>query len=239
MTTLSFSYELTRHNEYKVKVPYQLKEIFKKTFPSAKWHYDSLSWILGASCEARLKQFEAAIEEELALAAAEAQKISEDELCEAEVRKIELEVVKIREELHKRRESQNVLNNAKQLLQTKKTELALAQAELKAEQEKHLQVLADAEAEFKKACDYDAVIAARKTLCSLYKTVGSANRQKFVAAQEIINREHKRLKSSGFYSRGLSDLYNLNYNRPDRDNPNDIKITDIFKIKEYDQEISE
>lgn len=233
MSALFFSYELTKYNEYKVKVPKELREIFKKTFPAARWNYDSLSWLLSASCESRLKQFEAAIEHELALANEEAQKLSEDELSEKEARKIELEIVSIREELHKRRESQNVLNNAKELLQTKKADLKAAQAELKAEQEQHLKVLADAEAELKKACDYDAIIAARKTMCSLHKTVGSANRQKFVAAQETINKEHKRLQNAGFFSKGLNDLYYLSYNRPDRDNPNDIKITDIFKLKEY------
>ena len=107
MSALFFSYELTKYNEYKVKVPKELREIFKKTFPAARWHYDSLSWLLSASCENRLKQFEAAIEHELALANEEAQKLSEDELSEKEARKIELEIVSIREELHKRRESQN------------------------------------------------------------------------------------------------------------------------------------
>lgn len=62
----------------------------------------------------------------------------------------------------------------------------------------------------------------------------SANRKEFEAAQAVINEQRKKLAAAGLGSRGLDDLWYVNWNRPDRDTIS--RCRNVIEIYQLEQE---
>ena len=64
------------------------------------------------------------------------------------------------------------------------------------------------------------------------KNIGAAARDQYKKAQNEIREVRSALASAGLYSRGISDLATMNFNRPDRDIPMLVSRDDILDVKE-------
>ena len=68
-----------------------------------------------------------------------------------------------------------------------------------------------------------------------HKNVGSKYRERFADAQEVIKEQITALEKLGLKLKGLTTLYYINFNRPERDNINDVSFDDIINISKCDK----
>jgi hypothetical protein len=208
-------------------VPFEMKENFKKVFPSAKWNPDGKVWIVGSRSEKRLQQW---IQEMTALASS----IEDDEAAELTSRKIQEirdEAETWRERIHAARSEAGNIKNLAELLKAEKAKLAEVKKEFEiAELEK--------QEEYKKVATLlSGIIDPKKILLlaqELSKNQNFSGRQYFDEAKKELKEMREKLAAAGLKSEGLNELISININRPDRDKPSNVKMVDVLKISKIE-----
>lgn len=224
-------------NGYSVRFPYALKDSFKKALPSAKWNANSKCWTVGIRS---LKKVEAWAEtaEEVAEQIAEEKKAKDElEATEAEFNQAIAELKRIKAEIT---ETQKYIEKTKKVLAEIaeiKEKVTNAKSELKEEREVQADLSNKIDEILNGILDFDAINEAISKMRRMRASaVTSKNRAVFEEAQNAINEQRQKLKKAGLGSRGLDDLWKINWNRPDRDRISDCRdIKDIYTIKEENE----
>lgn len=219
---------------FTVKFPFELKDAFRAVFKSAKWNACEKVWIVGPRSEKRLDQwiaecqatsvdFEAVKEENDALL------ISQREL---ECLKNMLAVVQSRSESLKKQNDE--MANSAQVLAGLKIELEAAQLELEEQTKVTESLQLNLKSQFEKVCDLDVILEAQEDMQRAYNKTGSVHRSRFNEAQRIIGVQRDNLENIGLDSWGMMQLACMSFNRPDRDKPGSISLSDILLISKED-----
>lgn len=219
-------------NGYQVFFPYALKDSFKLALPSAKWDSTQKCWTVGVRS---LKKVQAWAETAESLVkdmivtkqAMDDLESTEQEFSQAlaELETLRTKLKSVREITAKKQATLAKLNEIRPQIEKAKIELGKA----KAEQDKAELALAEL---VDGLIDMNAINNAIATMTRMRKSaITSKNRAVFEQAQEVINEQRQNLKQAGFGSRGLDDLWRINWNRPDRDRIGDCrKVDDFYRI---------
>ena len=195
-----------------VQFPFELKDQFKKAFPSAKWDRFNKAWKVGPRTKQRLLDW---ANEALEAAGA----IEEKKRVDAEARIVGKELEAIREELRSLSESNRVTKDSLEVLARQKDELAEARerkAQLQAEVKENRQSVTE---RIEAVIDQEAVNEAESTMARYHRQVGNPARDLFHKAQETIREAKGQLEAAGLRLQAIDYLGGANFNRPDRDHP--------------------
>lgn len=210
---------------FKVFFPFELKDTFKKTFKTAKWNPSEKCWEVGPKSGKKLDQWI-----ELAQPAVDdISSVDEAELSEAELIELQAQITEVRAQTAKVKAAVSTLAAAVDLLREAQADLKKAQAELDAAKQEQTAQMRLAKETLGAIIDINAVCLAHTTMMRCGR-VGSAAREKWDNAQAVLKVAREQLKTAGFVSQGIDTLYYLNFNRADRDKPQDVWLDDIYKI---------
>jgi chromosome segregation ATPase len=211
---------------FAVYFPFALKDNFKSTFKSAKWNRLDRRWEVGPRSKKRLDQW-------IEAATPAAEDIEESESAELNSKQFEAlqaEIAQVRAEISRTRRAKEDYTNTADVLAEAKEELKKVQKELDEEKQRSRREYKEAEALLKKACDINSIFESQEIMKKNWGTMKGKNRDSFKEAQRVIRKERERLESIGFISVGIEELLDLNFNRPDRDNP-DVSVKSIFTLR--------
>lgn len=227
-----------KNNNINVAVPFSLKDNFKKHF---KCSWDSLfkKWTISLEDEQKLITYIKHVEKSGIIEAfknkEEVQKKNDDlssvakelETIKSEIKK-NVSSAKTDEQIAiEKRELLAQIEEARTKLKEVK-ELARQAKETKQQKQKEVEELVAS------VVDLDVVKKAHATMVANYKKVYSENKDKYLEASAQILCELKKLRIVGFNSPALADLGTMNWNRKDRDNPNDWVYAEYFEIEKYE-----
>lgn len=215
-------------NGYNVRFPKHraLLDNFKATFKSARFDRDLICWQVGPKSGKRLSQW-AALAESLAsdIEAMESDELNAQELAslESEINAIRAETAKARQAAQRFEYTQAALTASREALAKATADLSIAKADAIAKGQMARKTL-------ETVIDLNAVITAQHTMKVQHGKVGSAARDAFNDAKEVIRQQCDRLLNAGFRSAGLAILADCNFNRPERDNPSTITLSDMCNL---------
>lgn len=212
---------------YSVRFPYALKEVFRETFPSAKWASTTKLWNVGPRSGTRLEAWKNAVSDTAKQIVDAESAIESEEINAKLIDSINAKLATILSNLKVNAQFLQTYSDTVTVLEEKKAELTslkmrLANEALSAEQAK-----ADLLARLKGVLDMPIVAHLRRDLALNHKI---GRRAQFNEAKDEIYEIIYNLRSIGLKSRGLSRLYNLNFNRPDRDKALEVSDNDILDI---------
>lgn len=217
-----------------VKIPYAIKDDFKDSFKTAKWHADKKAWELGSRVEKRLMTWANEYSELADKTMEYNQQHDEIEFSQQELERLKENTLQkladIQQQLAKLKLKNAQLQQTKTAIQELELQLKQATLELQKENCIHSQQQADIASVVSGLININAVLKAHQTLCHVYKKVGAQAREQYDDAQTIIKTAIKNLNKAGLRSKGLEKLYEMNFNRPDRDDPSTVTLTDIYNI---------
>ena len=213
-------------NSIKIHIPFELKDSFKSTFKTAQYTNEAGYWKINAGAESKLKQWINASKSVVKTL----DERDNDELSETELRELQAGILDIRTDIAKEAQLTDSAVSTCELLANAKKEFSHVTAELKAEKEKARTASSEAQSVLKEVCDLNAVLAAQQTMIRNCGKKLSKYKVMFNEAQSIICENKKSLMSAGFRSAGIDTLAYCNFNRPDRDNPSEVDMTEILKL---------
>lgn len=220
---------------FAVKCPFDLKDQFRKNFPSAKWNSTHRRWEVGPRSGKRLEQWVAEVNGSGVIE--EIEHRDEVELQEQELRDLRTQLASLKSNIHRQAELatsavdiKTVLSQARSDLESAKTELRTVSERAKAAEKAAQSERETVTALLNQTLNLDAVLDAQKTMARYADQVGARARQEYDRAQAVIAAEHNKLKKAGFRSAGLGALASANFNRPDRDHPKFVRLDDIMKV---------
>lgn len=217
---------------FSIKFPFELKDNFKSCFKSAKWDSLGKVWTVGPRSGKRLEEWAGKVAPAVeALDAAD-----EESLREADIEAVELCIAEIRAGIARARSERTTLEATGKTLADAKAELESVTAELETERAAATAAGREAHKALKAACDMNAVAEAHRVMTANALKSGRAAREAYREAQGSIGRQRENLANAGLRSSGLDKLYYCNFNRPDRDNPRDVKRVDLYTITAVDPE---
>jgi len=214
----------------RVIIPIELKDVFKSNFKKSHWLNHSKKWELNLSSLDKLNQF---LEE------------SNDLLVEIEA----AETMRLKDELlHKLRSDLKYIKgrirkNKSLYVSVSDEDIESVRLEIERAKKSLEQERSNTQSRFernkelvKSVCDMSIVSYSLSKMVEMqYARRTSAIRKVFESAAVAIDDEHDKLKEIGFYSPAMNNIYNLNWNRPDRDKANKFSVDDIYEIKKYEK----
>jgi hypothetical protein len=203
-----------------IAFPFELKDSFRKVFPSAKWNPTLKRWEMGPRSEKRLRQWADGVSAVIAgLDSLEDKELTEKEILavKEQVQKIKSEILSARQAIDALGSSEDRLRSLKENLQTEKDGLQKVQQEViaaKARVNAEAQAVKDL---LNNIVDFPAIERAVSEMRKWERQVGRVAHEKFDEAQAVVWEQKLRLKDAGWRCEGLDYLGNANFNRPDRD----------------------
>jgi hypothetical protein len=216
---------------FAVYFPKELKDNFKAVFKSAKWDFENKRWIVGTRSKTKLEEWVKLTQE----VAQEVEARESESLTEIEIRQIQSQIEQIRENIELDRKRAQTYLRTINTLEKAKLELEKAKSEHQIELEqkqKHAQKCIELVSTI---CDLNEIKAAMNTMKRTHGKIGKA-KEDFRDAQSVIKDNLDRLRNKGFDSKGLRQLWEMNFNRPDRDSVDSVEIEHILDISKYEEE---
>lgn len=222
---------------YLVKVSYELKDIFKSHFKTAKWNSEQKMWQIGSRS---LKKWELFCEQ------TKIQQQQIDEINEEEFNQNELENLKkslenintkINDKKYQFKKSEDFLfelQKVKDEISSKKQELIKAEEQLKLKLEEENNEKKEIHALISKVCNINIVKSASDQLAHAFNLIKHNRKQarfKFDEAAEIISKERSKLKDAGYKILAIEQLSYANFNKPNRDHPRLISEEKWYQIE--------
>lgn len=205
-----------------VKFPFELKDAFRAAFPSAKWNAYDKRWEVGARSVKRLERWIAEVEK----SGVESEIAARDEadLSAREIEQLTADLARIAAQAAAARQAKEEADEARARAEELRARLAAAQADLDAAKAEAAAAEAAAEAV---AADIDARVShittrneidfIRGRMAQEWRTLKSANKDRFEGMQEELLVKHRALKDIGVKCPALILAINANWNRRDRD----------------------
>lgn len=224
MKITNFSIDTKLDNEgYYVYVPFDLKDIFKAHFKTAKWNGSKTCWEVGVRSHKKLIQFQDVIDKykvELENKFSAEQLLEEELLTDEEIINLSCQILGIAEKISDVTDLKERLDKKLMRLNSMQQEISAAKIEIDALNEQNMHTKAEIEQRINNLVDLELV---RRLTCEMskhMKSVGQTSKDLFHDAQNEIVQQWKILRSKGFGLKALDWLANANFNRPDRDSPN-------------------
>lgn len=215
---------------YSIIVPFALKDIFKATFPSAKWDPASKSWGVGKRSGKKLTEWAEAAEPLLDKLKA----IQEIEAAEIDLFAAKAQLSTMLDALDKRLSEKRPLSELLEELKSVEDKIAAVQAETKIAADILLEERSSIQKLLSRVIDFKAVNDARAKMATLHNQKGQ--REQFDKHQSVIKAQLDNLRNIGFTSAGLMHLSYASYNRPDRDKIYGDEVPDILDVKKLNSE---
>lgn len=214
---------------------YDMRFEFKRLFPKAIWNSSQKHWEVSKRSDKRLQEFVNTIN---------------NEVIELEKMQIELEALSLNEnEIFK---LENELHNLTQILITERNrKLSLSESlkkikalnldieKIKEEIQEERKQLRDIANEVQNKVDAIIDLSAIETGLKLMKNAyfsahTSANREMWEEGKDIIYNEELKLRAHKLSSKELNKISNFNWNRLDRDNPNNFDYKRIYLLTDVE-----
>lgn len=219
-------------NGFEVKLPYALKDSFKKAIPSAKWNPAKKCWEIGPRSG---KKAEAWAEQAQSVAQLN-DEVAEIEATEQEFQAALHELENIKKRLAQKKEKNKSLDLMLSEINDLKNQIEKAQNELTKEAEEVAEKETAIQNVVANLIDIAETKRAIAQMAQLQGKLTSKNRRLFQELQDVINEARTKMRKAGLGSYGLDDLWRINWNRPDRDKVADCRsIFEIYQIKNNDE----
>ena len=220
-----------------VQFPFELKDAFRKAFPSAKWNSLAKQWEVGSKSVKRLQQWIAEVD----ASGVEAEIAARDEgdMSEKEVDALVADIAAVRREVAAARAATVAADEARARSEELRAQLDAARAELEAA--KVAKVAAEAAAEAV-AQDVEARVAHIATRQRIEALRGEMKRNLvpkayaktlFEDAQSKLRQIFRALREAGVECEAARLAANANFNRKDRD-LRDLSIAIEFEAAELE-----
>lgn len=204
-----------------VSFPFELKDIFRKAFPRAKWNRDSRTWSVSTRSASRLDKWveevkksgvleEIAGRDEAEFATREVESLARD------LAQIKGEVSRARKSIVASREKIGTAEALRAQLEAAKSELEIAQAEKASVQAKERAARKDIESRISHITTASRIERLRREMLNNYVPRSSA-RTNWENAQSEISKINRELEAIGIKCRATKLAAAANFNRPDRD----------------------
>lgn len=219
------------------KFPFELKDAFRKAFPSAKWNSFAKQWEVGSKSVKRLQQWIAEVD----ASGVEAELAARDEadMSEKEVAALAADIAAVRREIDAARAAAVAADEARARAEELRAQLAAARAELEAAKAEKATAEAAAEAV---AQDVEARVAHIATRARIDALRGEMKRNwipkayakpLFEDAQSKLRQIFRDLREAGVECEAARLAANANFNRKDRD-LRDLSIAIEFEAAEQE-----
>jgi len=213
---------------FHVQFPFDLLQVFKDTFKTAKWLPNEKVWLVGPRAEPRLKEFSQLVREQVtAWEDLEAAEFSASELAQLQQRLDALNhQIQVRaSQILKDTQSAESAEKLRQAIAEKRTELQGMQAQLDKAAKDRAAASASLHAE---QVHLDSLLASIIPIKQLkgptltafqrnHSAVGATAHRLFNEAQSEFSSAKKALAKQGLRLKALDWLVDANFNRPDRD----------------------
>jgi len=232
----NFEYKEDKDKGFLVRIPFEIKDEFRKCFPSAKWQKSLGLWKVGSRSGKRLDDFVSKMQKPFLEIEQGYKALEVAELKEHEIRELEHVLNNMQKRLEqKRREKQNieesnkVIAEVKELTEAVGKELSEQEKILEREREKVRQSLN------KVGVSLDEVLNIRQQIIDIFAKVNNfaqknqkdAYAKCYVRLEEIVIA----LKKANLQIEEIKDvLMDVNLNREDRDNPKRFPVENLYKI---------
>ena len=237
--TITYS---SNESGFLVKVPFDLKDIFKAVFKTAKWDSLSKAWQVGVRAEKKIQQFIADTATAQADAAALEQAQAEQDAIEYDTRKLNEELAKAKAAISAKRESLKntkalkvALEEAKAALATTKTELNEVAEELATEKASAATQKEEIKQMLSSIIDLNRVFELKRVLEQNHVPSDRTKKQRFAAAQDELLKMFRALQAAGLESAGIWEMYQANINRPDRDSVRNMSDDRVYLITKTEE----
>ena len=236
---MEISYEKIQ-NGFSVKFPFELKDLFKQTFKSAKWNPENKAWVIGVRGEKKLQQWISEVTDIASDIETCKNEIESHELAEDEIKKIRHAINIMTLDLNNTLENIANANTKTRMINVEKV---FAKLEDKLEKAKGYLVIANDELTLKvsknkailnSVINLDDVLKHQQIMAKEASKVGRSHKDNYCESQDVIIDAKDRLQALGFTSDGLNLLTYMNFNRYDRDKPQDITIDKILNLTAID-----
>lgn len=216
---------------FDVKIPFELKDNFKKAFPSAKWNAQDKVWFVGVRSGKRAEAWVQEWAQKAQEVVETAKELKEVEATEKEYQEALRELDKLKQELQERIQRHRALDVMLADINELQAQIVETTKALRAEKSAVAEKEAEVRNVIENLIDEQAIEQAKATMSRLQGKMTSANRRMFEQAQDVINGERANLKRAGLGSHGLDDLWRINWNRPDRDKvANCRNVFDVYQL---------
>lgn len=206
--------EITKTEKgFTAKIPFSLKDSFKKAIPSAKWNKDEKVWEIGPRSGKKAQAWA----EQAQQVENVAEQAEEVQATEQEYQQAIAELARIKAELEKSIEESKSINEILADIASVKTEIAKTKAKLEQKNEEIARKNSEIKQVLSDIIDMKAIAEAQSVMARLQGKMTTVNRIEFEKAQDTINEQRHKLAEVGLGSCGLDDLWRINWNRPDRD----------------------
>ncbi len=203
---------------FAVKIPFELKDLFKDNFPSTRWNDKTKRWEVGPRSEKRLDSWIAAAEPQAAAIVAAREALEAIPLAEEELDRLDRQISRLRRELEENVAELRALEVVQADIARRRDELSALQAEATAKQQAVNLSAAEVRSHVSRIIDVPAVQAAIKTLAwTATAARKQMNHERHDEAMLTLRAERHKLLAAGFESDEIRRLLGCNYNRPDRD----------------------
>lgn len=219
-------------NGFSVQVPFSLKDMFRTSFPSAKWNSVEKRWHVGPRSLKRLEQWIAESKD-----AAEQLKVSEElPLRDDELRRLRSEIADTLKGIDSLEELRAEANESLQLIEQAKAELDRVREiarkernELAAERTRIDDLLSG-------VIDMARMREVAKEMAHTMNPAISTQRRRFKELQEWVIEQRGKLAEAGLSCDAVDWLATANLNRPDRDNPKHMRATAWFSVEKLERD---
>lgn len=225
---------IKNENGYLVKIAYQLKDLFKASFKTAKWNAEQKMWQIGPRS---LKKFELFLEQ-VNETTKEIEAFDEEEFCEKELTKLKYELAKIKEETKKSRKKLERTSKYLEEIQKIQNELFEAKEALDKQKIEEKEEKNKASKLLNEVCDVKAIFEAKEKISTAYNMLNSNRKYAknlFEDAMNSLLKQRRSLKEKGILNKMIETLYYCNINRADRDHPNYIKDELIYEFQKIEE----
>ena len=223
-------------NGFCVKFPFELKDLFKQTFKSAKWDSAKKVWITGVRSEKKLQQWISEVGDIASDIETCKDEMDSHELDENEITKIRHAISVMTTDLNNTLENiadantktrmvnvEKVFAEMEGKLEKAKEDLAIANNELALKVSKNKAIL-------NSVINLDDVLKHQRIMAKEASKIGKNHKENYCESQDVIIDAKQRLQALGFASIGLNLLTYMSFNRCDRDKPLDITLDQILNL---------
>lgn len=217
---------------YAIKFPFELKDNFRKAFPSAKWNSTLKQWEVGSRSGTRLQQWVS----EVGHLEDEIKEIDAIELTAEEITKVKCEIETLLKTARQRKGEYNDLAEAIQILESLKPKLAEAMSKAQKSKEDAQKAKDEIKARLNKIIDIDEARNLASTMAKSIKSLNHYQCAKFAEAQSKIREMFWKLQDANLECAAITFCHRANKNRPDRDSPSNLQEKAWYTLTELEDD---
>lgn len=223
---------------YAISFPYELKENFRRAFPSATWNPTAKRWEVGSRSGKRLEQWVELARE----AVTEIEERDQRELDRDEIESLERDIKRIAEtarktlaETEEKKDRTETMRGLAEELLAARSDLAAARAVADEAEKAEKAEKAKIDELLSEIIDLPRIKAAMARMARTMVPADRRVKEQFEEAREIVKAQRDILKAAGWSCRAIDRLAGANVNRSDRDHPKFILEGHWYEISKIEK----